>query len=308
MKSKLIVLKVLATVVASIGLSVGATHAQSGQEIYYEGRSWNQFHDRFGYFKGNASQLCAASIAAWDKVTKVTLYGPAYTKHVQGINKGNYEVRTSPPYTFPYVLCGADLKTTYTYPGNSHLDSTLVIEDFDSTVEIISERDVTQECETARENLLQQGTPLPEYCAEFPSNPSICNGKRKPGDWGNLACTNNSDFTFCFWPEGLLEGDREHHVTDAVARQAMGICVGEHEQSHIGDVGQTCWQGAHAIYGNRNTAIAEIDAYNIEMACYNREKPNCRDNNTCIAQIDHRMDRIQAEINRLNSILPTLSN
>jgi hypothetical protein len=139
---------------------------------------------------------------------------------------------------------------------------------------------------------------------EFPSNDPLCEGKRRPFEWGGIVCRSLSDMHVCFWPEGLTEGKEEEHVTDATARQIVRDCVIEHEQSHFGNVGQDCWEGRHAIWGDLNTDIAERDAFDIELACYNREKPRCQDNRDCMDQIDIRRDTIQGYINTLNSRIP----
>ena len=290
MNSQLIVLKILATAVVSIGLSIGAAYAQNGQEMYYEGRSWNQFHDRFDYFKGDASQLCAASIKAWDKLKEVTLYSPKYISHVQGINKDTYEVRTSPPYTFPYILCGASLKTTTTYPGNSHLDSTHIIENFDNVVQIINEKDVTQECQTARENLLQHGTPLPEYCSVTPPNHPQCNGRRVGDHSGVVACQGD-EFYPCAWTTGGTS------YQSPTAELIIYRCTMVHEQYHIDTktryAGYCNDQGEGADnrlwYGDPHRFVGEIAAVFAERRCLIEHLPFCRDDDTCKLEIGVRM-------------------
>ena len=158
------------------------------------------------------------------------------------------------------------------------------------------QRDVTQECQAARENLLQQGTPLPEYCNEFPPSPPLCQQMPSGGSHvgGRVACTDIDGREYleaCFFSERLPSSFR-----DAQARQMIGACIIEHENIHAEDEARLCIDkrpdtGVGSIgfrVSNKDLDRAERNAYMQETDCLLSKKEFCM-TQQCRSEIDRRV-------------------
>ena len=162
-------------------------------------------------------------------------------------------------------------------------------------------RDVTQECQTARENLLQQGTPLPEYCNITPPNNPLCEQvrarPRPPGNWqpsGVVACKGNDRYV-CAWTD-------QYTLTNPIARLISFRCTQLHEQRHKDAESKYSSYCSDPVRGgiiatpSPQGFVNEVSAHVIGKRCLIESRQYCRGDETCLREIDDRINANQRQI------------
>jgi len=119
---------------------------------------------------------------------------------------------------------------------------------------------------------------------EFPPNHPLCEGRARDRAVGNVACEvvqNRIISETCFWQDKLRPS-----LTNARARQVAYICSREHEMSHKNDTNLLCNGGVLGPPSLSYTHVTERNAFEAEIACYQREKEACRADPVCMSEMD----------------------
>jgi len=263
MKLKKLVLQTMLAFAAATGLSAASSAQDVNYDYYYfEGTAWNSYHGTTDEHKGTPPQICEAIAKSYDRQDTAT----NYTSTVEGIYNDSYTMVMNPSGTVRWISCSIDVKTTNHYFSTGQ---TTVSQNYAGGTLVVTKEE-----------------------AEFPSNPSMCNGRNKPGEIGGVACS-ESEMHVCFWPSAMDE-----IITDPKARQIVHTCTVEHETYHKNDDTGFCNErGRQADRTKEAWHRGEIAAYTIQNTCYEREREQCGANQKCIDEINSQILFTQDGIN-----------
>lgn len=146
-------------------------------------------------------------------------------------------------------------------------------------------------------------------CSEFPVNDEICNGKRLSDEPGGVACKSDYDSHVCLWSDGIGQTIKQ-------ARQIIGKCILEHEETHrnlffLNENGEKikigyCEVEIGRIYPTEypsnpeNWHIGERIGYEAELACLERYQDKCTgvDTDNCIYQLNYRKNFVKDRLKK----------
>lgn len=146
-------------------------------------------------------------------------------------------------------------------------------------------------------------------CSEFLVNDEICNGKRLSDELGGVVCKSDYDSHVCLWSDGIGQTNKQ-------ARQIIGKCILEHEETHrdlffLNENGEKikigyCEVEISRIYPTEypsnpeNWHIGERIGYEAELACLERYQDKCTgvDTDNCIYQLNYRKNFVKDRLKK----------
>jgi hypothetical protein len=127
-----------------------------------------------------------------------------------------------------------------------------------------------------------------EECCKPRSEEDCCAAAKAAGlagtSWGGVICCDGRKVS-CYWTDGTwIDGNEK-------AKTIINKCIKEHEDvhhSHIPDCSSDCPSLTRPPWKEgQDPNEGECVGYAAEIACLNRSKNECGDDNTCKSWIDH---------------------